>query len=82
MQTLIIDNHTKHLSELVSLFQNVTILKKEELVKGQNFDIYDAIVFSGGSDVPTVLRHLDDYILEIEIIKNSKIPIIGICLGA
>ncbi len=82
MQTLIIDNHTKHLSELVSLFQNVTILKKEELVKGQNFDVYDAIVFSGGSDVPTVLRHPNDYILEIEIIKNSKIPIIGICLGA
>lgn len=82
MKTLVINNHSKHIKELSSLFSDVTILDKEKITK--NFDItnYNLLVLSGGSNVPTVLRHREAYAFEINLIKQSKIPVLGICLGA
>ena len=82
MKTLIINNHSKYIAELSSIFSNVVILDKEKL--NIDFDIseYDLIVLSGGSNVPTVLRHPEKYENEIELIKNTNIPIVGICLGS
>ena len=82
MKTLIIDNHTKHLKKLIPIFQNVTVIKREGLQENLKLTPYDLLVLSGGSKVPTVLRHPEKYKLEMDIIKKSKIPIIGICLGA
>lgn len=81
MKTLIVNNHTKHIQELSSLFPNSSIIKKEDL-KNTNITDYDLVVISGGSNVPTVLRHPEQYINEILLIKNTNIPILGICLGS
>jgi len=82
MKTLIINNHTQHLEQLVLVFPNATVLEKEKLQYTTDLSNYDLLVFSGGSNVPTVLRHLEEYRTEIEVIKNTTIPVIGICLGA
>ena len=60
----------------------VSVIDKDKLNGSIALSQYDLIVFSGGSDVPTVMRHPEEYFQEIEIIKNVKIPILGICLGA
>lgn len=81
MKTLIINNHTKHIEELVSLFPNSTVIKKEN-IKSVETNNYDLLVISGGSNVPTVLRHAEQYFDEIQLIKNCSVPILGICLGS
>ncbi len=82
MKTLIINNKSKYIQELASLFPNVVVLDKENLTKNFDTTAYNLIVLSGGSNVPTVLRHPEEYNIEIELIKNTNVPIIGICLGA
>lgn len=82
MKTLIINNHSKYIKELVSSFSDVVVVDKENLTEDFNTNDYNLIVVSGGSDIPTVLRHPEKYICEINIIKKSKIPVLGICLGA
>lgn len=81
MKTLIINNHTTHIKELISLFPDTTVLQKENL-KDVDIDNYDLIVISGGSNVPSIVDHSEQYIDEISLIKNSAIPILGICLGS
>jgi len=83
MKILIIDNHTEHLLELTNCFTNSPeIVNKEAFDNGFNVENFDLIILSGSFNMPTVLRHPDFYQQEIDLIKNSKIPIIGICLGA
>lgn len=81
MKTLIIDNHTKYISELVSIFPGAEVSEKGG-IENINFEAYDLIVLSGGSGVLTALNHPEEYINEIKLIKNSRLPIIGVCLGA
>ena len=81
MKTLIIDNHTKHVSELVTMFPGSDVVVKENL-KNTSLEKYDLLVFSGGSHVPTVLHHTEIYSEEISIIQKATIPILGICLGS
>ncbi len=81
MKTLVVNNHTQHLNELVSVFPNVTVIDRKELQSIDNLGIYDLLVFSGGSSVPTILRHPEEYKAEIETVKKTTIPVIGICLG-
>ncbi len=81
MKTLLINNHTKHLVELCSLFDNPVVIEKEHLTMDLNIDGYDLIVFSGGSNVSTVLENPEEYFTEMDIIKQAKIPVLGICLG-
>lgn len=83
MNILIIDNHTKHLRELASCFSKTPrIINKEEFEAEPDLEGYDLIVISGGSNIPTALRHPDHYKKEIQLIRDSKTPILGICLGA
>lgn len=82
MKTLIINNHTKFLKELQSSFPGIVeILNKEDLPKKSDFVDYDLIVLSGEYEVATVAHHPDQYYKEIELVKKTKIPILGICLG-
>ncbi len=81
MKTLIINNHTKHIQELVSLFPNSTVLQKEDL-RNADTNNYDLVIISGGSNVPSVVDRSEQYIDEISLIKNSPLPILGICLGS
>ncbi len=81
MKTLIIDNNSKHIEELKSLFKEAEIINKKNLNNDLKLNKYDLLVLSGGSNVPTVLRHPNEYSFEMNLIRTSNIPIIGICLG-
>ena len=81
MKALIINNHSKYIKELSSLFSDVIVLDKENLTKDFDITSYDLLVLSGGSNVPTVLRHPEEYAFEINLVKNKQIPVLGICLG-
>lgn len=82
MKTLILNNHTKHISELEILFPESTVLTREALSKGIDPNLFDLIVISGGSGVPAVLNHKNYYSLEEKLILESNVPILGICLGS
>lgn len=82
MKILLINNGTKHLKELLSLLKEVG----EIVIRGnldyqdvsQNFDL---VVLSGGHNC-SVVNHGGYYQKEIEFLRGSKIPVLGICLGA
>lgn len=82
MKTLIINNHTKHIAELEALFPSSTVVNKEGLSETIDLDSFDLLVISGGSGIPTVRHHKDYYALEEKLIRESTIPILGICLGS
>lgn len=81
MKVLIVNNQTKHINKLKELLHNheVTVFfyNQIDLKLVKNFDL---IILSGGS-LFSILGHEQKYKKEIEIIKNSNKPIIGICLG-
>lgn len=82
MKTLIINNHSKHLSEIEKLFPNSQIISHEDISPDQDLNGFELLIISGGSGVPTVLHHRDYYAIEERIVAKSSIPILGICLGA
>ena len=82
MKVLIIDNHTKHLKELVSIFDKTDVVQKENLTADFDLSPYGLLVISGGSGVPTVLDNPDQYLTELKLVRASNLPILGICLGS
>jgi anthranilate/para-aminobenzoate synthase component II len=81
MKILVVDNHSKHIPEIVNSFDDseVHVVDVLDLSK-QNISIYDCFVLSGSSQY-SVLSHLDLYSSEINLIKTVNKPILGICLG-
>lgn len=80
MKVLIIDNGTKHLGRLKDL---LTGNKLEVLPLFQKYppsENYDLIILSGGSQLAIVTAP-EVFKEEINLIKNSQKPIIGICEG-
>jgi GMP synthase-like glutamine amidotransferase len=81
MKILIVDNGSKYLSKLQSLTSahDVTTKKYTEIdVRAGNN--YDLIILSGGHTF-SVVGHEAEFEREINLIKNSTTPILGICLG-
>ncbi|MCK4996913.1 gamma-glutamyl-gamma-aminobutyrate hydrolase family protein [Candidatus Pacearchaeota archaeon] len=79
MKILLVNNHSKHLSELLNKLKDVKVVdfKKLDLI---NYKKFDLIILSGGSSF-SVKNHKEEYKKEIDLIKNSSRPILGICLG-
>ena len=75
-----VDNATINLNKLKKSFNEYKI-NIERYNKIKNPEKYDLIVLSGGSGF-SVVNHKNVFKKEIRLIKNSKIPILGICLGA
>jgi GMP synthase-like glutamine amidotransferase len=82
MKTLIVNNKTKHLQELIDFLPGEKVVVTKEELSQYDTNGFDLIVFSGGSNIPTVLRHPEEYKEEIELIKNFSGAVLGICLGA
>lgn len=82
MYTLIIDNHSQHLDALKEQFPKNKVITMDFLSRLKDIDIFELIVISGGSNTPTVLNHPEYYAEEIMFIKESTIPLLGICLGS
>jgi GMP synthase-like glutamine amidotransferase len=81
MRVLMINNGTKHLKELITVFPIATIITPPQLKDYINKGEFDLIVLSGGSNIPTVLRHPEQYQEELSIISKITTPILGICFG-
>lgn len=82
MKILLVDNHTKNLEETKGLLNgfDFSVCKKEEF-SNDFANIFDLIIFLGGSGVHSVKNHSEDYKNEIDFISKSNKKIIGICLG-
>lgn len=81
MKILIVDNHSKNILEIADSINKFEI----DIVDVLNLfetDIskYDCFILSGSSQY-SVLNHLELYSSEINLIKTSNKPILGICLG-
>ncbi|KKP69828.1 hypothetical protein A2X44_05175 [candidate division CPR3 bacterium GWF2_35_18] len=81
MNIIVIDNGTNNLQKLLFLLKNhnteIINVKKINL---KNTSKADLIILSGSSK-NAVVKNKSLYNKEIELIKKSKVPMIGICLG-
>jgi len=80
VKILLVDNETKHVNELTKLIPGIEDVRSWYELNGNEADIYDLIILSGSSSA-SVVWHNSFFEKEIELIKNTKIPIIGICFG-
>lgn len=80
MNILIIDNGSHFIAKLIkSLSKNKINLIEFGNINLRKINDYDKIILSGGS-LP-VVYHKKEYSKEIKLIKKSRVPILGICLG-
>ncbi len=86
MKTLLIDNGTHYKKKIISLLGefDVTVVERQNLTSYlARTNEFDLIVLSGANNgSPSVKRNSRQYGKELELIRNSGVPIIGICLGA
>ena len=83
MKLLIINNLTQHLEELLLLLSkhDVSVIDFDALDQSFNDDAYDKIILTGSSWYGVKKYAETKYKAEIKLIKKSKKPILGICLG-
>ncbi len=83
MKILLVNNHTNNVDKLIRFLPgDVIVCDKDKFNSGIDLGEYSLIVFSGGSHIPTVMRHPDYYKEEVYMIQNTKLPILGICFGS
>ncbi len=80
MKVLLIDNGTKLLEKLQKLIPEAKITKKWNDVTLLDTKEVDVIILSGSS-TQGVVGNVLGLLKEIELVRNAKVPIIGICLG-
>ncbi len=81
MKILVIDNGSRFLPQLLKKLakQKVTIVRRGFLGRRRLPD-FDVAILSGGHG-RSIVNHRKFYKSEIEFVKKSKKPILGICLG-
>lgn len=79
MKLLVVNNHSKHIKDLLHKLKDVKSVDFKNL-KNSNYNNYDAIILSGGSSL-SVENHEKEYAKELHLIRNCQKPILGICLG-
>ena len=80
MKILLIDNGTKLLKKLEVLIPGVEVVKKFGNINPWDTDEYDLIVLSGSVGFSVLYNH-NKFQKEINLIKSSTKPIIGMCFG-
>ena len=82
MKIIIVDNGSKHIKAIEKICRKhgrtevLSFDNLEQVVDDKN----TMLVLSGGHSYPVKYNH-ELYAKEMALIKNSKMPIIGICLG-
>ena len=81
MKALVVNNGSEHLPLLAESFPGaeVTVVPWNGL-KDVRIGDFDFAVLSGSSTLP-VAGHEEDFRDELALIRESKIPILGVCLG-
>ncbi len=80
MKVLLIDNGTTLLEKLRTLIPGEEFVVRFDNLKMVNTDNFDLIILSGSHD-NSIVWDGDKYIDEINFVKNTKKPLIGICFG-
>lgn len=81
MKLLIVDNGTSYLQALIKLLdQHETKVVSWNVFSETDTMSIDAIILSGGHSLP-VIDHDKEFKNELELIRQTELPIIGICLG-
>ncbi len=89
MRTLIIDNYLPNSSQIEALYnviKDVTVHTVEvkdysTISAGEEFKLYDVIVLSGSQRKLAEPGIIDYYLNEIEYLKVTEKPVLGICFG-
>lgn len=81
MKVLLVDNGTRYLKKLKSLLSenNIQVIHQAEIVDIKNSDA-DLVILSGGHTLPVTDKR-NPYTVEIAFVKETTIPVFGICLG-
>jgi len=79
MKILVINNHSKHIEELIHKLKKANTIDFEHITT-KKYHNYNAIILSGGSSY-SVQNHQKKYAKELNLIKKCQTPILGICLG-
>jgi GMP synthase-like glutamine amidotransferase len=81
MNILLIDNGSTYITELKSLLgKHIITHVKMNSASVSDASHYDLIILSGGHSY-SVVNHEHLYAQELEIIRKSNRPILGVCLG-
>lgn len=81
MHILLIDNTSLHIEKLAALFEKHKLeCIPYTAVSAYITDSYDLIVLSGGS-VHSLIGNEEKFALQIELVKTTQKPVIGICFG-
>jgi len=80
MKILLIDNGTTLLESLRKLIPGDEIVHRYDDLNNLNQNDFDLVILSGGSHLE-IQGNEDKLKKEIEVIKTSEKPIIGICYG-
>ncbi len=81
MKVLIVDNGTSYIEKMINLFDGCeTEIAPFNSSGLERNSLYDLIVLSGGH-IFDLENQLDKYNKEIELIKSTRVPILGVCLG-
>ncbi len=81
MKVLLIDNGTSLLDKLQELIPGIEIIKKWNNILDSDLNYFDLVILSGSSNSSVVWQH-EDFKDEINLIRSSKVPLIGICFGS
>jgi GMP synthase-like glutamine amidotransferase len=84
MNILIIDNGSRYLSELIAFAKDsdaniVTVIEHDHIDYAATNQV--DFIFLSGSPRKPVAENPDEYTEEIELIRNTSKPILGICMG-
>ena len=79
MRALIVNNGTKDPTALTEAFPNAEVISWNKL-KEVNLANFDLAVLSGSSNFP-VMGNESELAKELELIRLSPIPVLGICYG-
>ncbi len=73
MNILIVNNYSKDIEELQNLLRDyqISVCTKESFLTTDP-ESFDIVIFSGGSGVPTVKNHSEEYKHEINLYKIQK----------
>jgi para-aminobenzoate synthetase len=78
---LLIDNGSIHTEALARLLPETPRIIGFGNLDSIDASVFDAVILSGGSQMP-VMGNEQSFVTEISLIRNTAVPLIGICLGA
>lgn len=81
MKVLLIDNGSYYIDHLHDLLESFEVISVEYKSIPKNYEDFDLTILSGTSRLPKVEKSADFTDKEIDLIKNSSKPVVGICYG-